>query len=76
MNEATAKRARRTGEREGFWGKRNERRKLTGDIDRPDHRATFGKNATQDRPIGRYFSMLPDILGLAFRSLSCRIATL
>lgn len=61
MNEATAKRARRAGEGGGFWGKRNERRRLTGDIDRPDHRATFGKNASPDRPpIGRYFSMLPD----------------
>jgi len=75
MNEATMKRARRTGEGGGFWGKRNERRRLTGDIDRPDHRATFGKNASPNRSIGRYFSMLFDKLRPAFRSVSCRIAT-
>jgi len=55
-----------------FWGKRNERRRLTGDIDRSDHQATFGKNAPPNRPIGRYFSMPP--LSLPLRQTASRLS--
>lgn len=39
------------GGRETVFGveETKEKRRLTGDIDRPDRRATFGKNAPSDR---------------------------
>lgn len=78
MNEATTRRARRTvaGGREAVFGveEMKEKRRLTGDIDRPDRRATFGKNAPPDRrPI--FFDVLRQTVRWELRLSSYRIAT-
>lgn len=66
------------GEGRGFWGKRNERKKkrrLTGDIDRSDRRATFGKNAPPDRRPDIFRCSPTNCVSRELRPSSYRIAT-
>lgn len=68
-----------------FGGKRNERRRLTGDIDRPDHRGHLWEERTTGLTADIFFDVpllpsspdkpRPGELRSAFRSPSHRFAT-